>query len=345
MKKYILFLSVVLCTLGFTFASESFPSFPMTIYGNTNLGWWTIKVYDWSNHEISSYEITSAGRYWSANAFVLPLSLNSFDWGLSFKAIYNWQEYQLESIDDSNRWEWCPSKNSITFVSENCRYDLVFQWQRTNTWSNWVRLRKDNCPNWDKSDSYYDWICEWNEWRWNGRHNSSSEWNSKDITANWYSKEMNDAYEFAYKNWITTKNTINQANMAWSLTRIAMAKMLSQYAVNILWQSPDPDNLKNCTFSDVTREMDIAYDNWVTLSCQLWIMWVGINDFRPNETVTRAQFWTALSRMLYGLADWKYNYYSTHLAKLKTEWIISNDSPTLQEVRWYVMLMLMRSAE
>jgi len=345
MKK-ILLLWLMLTLFWFTFASEAFPAFPMTIYWNTNLDWWTIKVYDWSNNEISSYEITSAGSYGSANAFVLPLSLNSFNWSISFKAIYNWQEYQLESIDDSNRWEWCPSKNSITFVSENCRYDLTFQWQRTNT--SWVRLKKDNCPNWDKSDSYYDWTCEWSSQNSvNGRnsHNSTSEWNPKEIMSNWYTREMNDAYEFAYQNGITTKKSISQANMSWPLTRIAMAKMLSQYSVNVLWKIPDPDHLRNCTFTDVTHYMDIAYDNWVTLACQLWIMWVWIKNFRPNETVTRAQFWTALSRMLFGLSDWSYKYYSTHLAKLMQEWIITNDNPALKETRWYVMLMLMRSSD
>ena len=167
----------------------------------------------------------------------------------------------------------------------------------------------------------------------------------KEVLSNWYTREMNDAYDFAYENWITTRKTIEQANMNWSLTRIAMAKMLSQYATNVLWKTPNPNKLRNCNFSDVTKEMDASYSNWVTLACQLWIMWVWITNFRPNEEVTRAQFWTALSRMLFWLPDWKDNYYSTHLAKLKQMWIISNDSPTLKEVRWYVMLMLMRSAE
>jgi hypothetical protein len=46
--------------------------------------------------------------------------------------------------------------------------------------------------------------------------------------------------------------------------------------------------------------------------------------------------------MLYGLKDWN-PYYVTHLSKLKSEGIISNGDPNLQEKRWYVMLMLMRS--
>ena len=49
-----------------------------------------------------------------------------------------------------------------------------------------------------------------------------------------YSDEMKKAYEFAYKHGITTMPTIEEADMEGPLTRIAMAKMLSQYAMNVL---------------------------------------------------------------------------------------------------------------
>ncbi|MBR4633909.1 S-layer homology domain-containing protein [bacterium] len=42
------------------------------------------------------------------------------------------------------------------------------------------------------------------------------------------------------------------------------------------------------------------------------------NMFRPNDEVTRAEFATALSRMLYSTPDGK-PYYATHLQKLKAE--------------------------
>ena len=45
---------------------------------------------------------------------------------------------------------------------------------------------------------------------------------------------MNNAYTFAYNNKITTINTIEQADMNGPLTRIAMAKMLSYFAINVL---------------------------------------------------------------------------------------------------------------
>jgi hypothetical protein len=73
-------------------------------------------------------------------------------------------------------------------------------------------------------------------------------------------------------------------------------------------------------------------------------MWQWTKHFRPNDVVTRAEFATALSRLLYSTSDGT-PYYETHLKKLKNEWIITKDNPSQQEVRWYVMLMLYRSAQ
>ena len=122
-----------------------------------------------------------------------------------------------------------------------------------------------------------------------------------------------------------------------------MAKMLSYYAINVLGQKPDTSKWEK-QFIDVTTKQNNDYNNAVTLSYQLWIMWQWTNKFRPNDEVTRAEFATALSRMLYNTSDGQ-PYYITHLKKLKQEWIITNDNPRIKEKRWYVMLMLMRSAK
>jgi hypothetical protein len=55
------------------------------------------------------------------------------------------------------------------------------------------------------------------------------------------------------------------------IKRIEMAKMLSYYAMNVLWKKPD-DTLY-VSFKDVSDKMNSEYDNWVTLAYQLWIMW------------------------------------------------------------------------
>jgi len=164
-----------------------------------------------------------------------------------------------------------------------------------------------------------------------------------------YSTEFQEAYEFAKWNWITTMSTIQEANMNGKLTRIAMAKMLSQYAMNVLWQKPA--NLVTPKFNDVTDKQNSDYDNWVTLSYQLGIMWQNMpnNKFRPNDEVTRAEFATALSRMVYHTSDWEYKstpkYYIHHMEKLIKEWIVTKDDPSMKELRGYVMIMLMRSAK
>jgi len=164
-----------------------------------------------------------------------------------------------------------------------------------------------------------------------------------------YSTELQDAYSYAYKNGITTMNTIDKANMEWNLTRIAMAKMIANYAINVLWLSSFSS--ESCTFSDVSSSLNSDYWNWVTNACKLWIMWQNMwSNFRPNDTVTRAEFGTALSRTLHK-AIWSTlsdgtPFYTTHLNYLNTNKIMNNISdPSMLEQRWYVMLMMMRAKD
>jgi hypothetical protein len=49
-----------------------------------------------------------------------------------------------------------------------------------------------------------------------------------------FSDELQQAYIFAYMNGITTKETIDEANLENQLTRAEMAKMMSEYAMKIL---------------------------------------------------------------------------------------------------------------
>ena len=60
-------------------------------------------------------------------------------------------------------------------------------------------------------------------------------WITNGVNAeNNYSEEFQKAYDFAYKNEITTMDSIDKANMNGYITRAEMAKMISNYAKNIL---------------------------------------------------------------------------------------------------------------
>jgi Flp pilus assembly secretin CpaC len=88
-------------------------------------------------------------------------------------------------------------------------------------------------------------------------------------------------------------------------------------------------------------------------ACQMGIM--GVNSdgtsnttFDPNGIVTRAQFGTMLSRVLYGnkynSTDSKYRY-KAHLNALNGNGIMKDISkPAMLEQRGFVLLMLMRTA-
>lgn len=159
-----------------------------------------------------------------------------------------------------------------------------------------------------------------------------------------YSDELQGAYDYAYGNGITTQSSIDTANMYGSLTRVAMAKMMANYAIEVLGQTPD--TTKECSFPDVSAALDDQYDNGVTNACQLGLMGVGITNFNPNGLVTRAEFGTVLSRALYGdVNNGGTPYYVNHLQALKDAGIMNNiDTPSQLEVRGYVMLMMQRAS-
>jgi hypothetical protein len=134
------------------------------------------------------------------------------------------------------------------------------------------------------------------------------------------------------------------ANMYGNITRAELAKMLSNWAMNVKGLTPDTSAV--CNFTDTDSVKGDLHD-FITTSCQLGLMGQGIKQFRPYDSISRAEFGTALSRALWG--D-KYNtdetpYYAKHLNALKEAGIMTQiaNAESMKEVRGYVMLMLMRS--
>ena len=148
-----------------------------------------------------------------------------------------------------------------------------------------------------------------------------------------YSEELQGAYNWAYSKGVTTMNSIDNANMYGAITRAEMAKMLSVYAESSLGITADTS--KACTFTDIDSVKGDLHD-FIIKSCQLGIMGQGITAFRPYDTLSRAEFGTALSRVLWG--D-KYEggtpYYANHLNALKAAGIMNQiaNAETTTEVR------------
>ena len=100
-------------------------------------------------------------------------------------------------------------------------------------------------------------------------------------------------------------------------------------------------------FIDVSEYLDSLYWNSVSISYNLWIMWINMpnNRFKPFWIVPRSEFITALSRMTYWTIDWTDVYYSTHMNLMKDLWVIKYANPDIIETVWYALLMLKRSSD
>jgi hypothetical protein len=157
-----------------------------------------------------------------------------------------------------------------------------------------------------------------------------------------YSTELEGAYEYAYSIGATTMASIDTANMNGNLIRSHMAKMMSNYAKEVLGKTVDTS--KECVFTDIDNEND-ELKGYIIESCQLGLMGQGITKFNPKGIVTRAEFGTVLSRALYGDAhNGGTPYYAAHLEALKAAGIMTNISnPSAVEMRGRVMLMMQRS--
>ncbi len=229
-------------------------------------------------------------------------------------------------------------------------------------WAPINKPEKDNCPDGDNSGDFYDGDCgEYSEVE-NDVDEEADDFdpnvygwsNSCSAEKSSYSDELNQAYIYACNMWITTMPTIDTANMMWPLLRKHLAKMISEFSMSVLWNSPEMT--KKCEFTDMDNESkEMQY--YAETSCQLYLMWLHPNGvdpktvFDPNEIVTRAQFGTVLSRLLrqtqHAANKWEL-YYGRHLEALKNNAIMTqiyNEWPSKQELRWRVMLMLMRVNE
>lgn len=121
------------------------------------------------------------------------------------------------------------------------------------------------------------------------------------------------------------------------LIRSHLAKMMSEYAINILGQTPN--TTRKCVFSDMQNETQ-ELQSYAIKACQLGLMGLKTDGtpadkFNPNGQVNRAIFGTTLSRALRGdKYNGGQNRYTKHLDALFEKAIITKkDKPFNRELR------------
>ncbi len=164
-----------------------------------------------------------------------------------------------------------------------------------------------------------------------------------------YPEEIIDAYTWAKSKDITTIQTLDEAMPDGVVKRWHLAKMVVNYATNILWREIPEKIPSECRWNDNRKDWESEeIKDYAVKSCALWLMWLDMPKFLPNLDVTRAQFGTIMSRLLWWKKyAWWTPYYRKHLNALKENNIMTQlENPENRvELRQWVWLMLMRSAE
>ena len=325
-----------------------------------------ILTYDWETVTINEKEV-----YDQQKCSVWYHIWTAEDWSKALKLWYNikWKDYEHISLYGNNLFwlsEYCSNKDNDCYKLATIADDFwikemgnskiwiirtASKWPRNYPyllvyhWLNWVTSNLDSTlKNYTTSIGLE--TCE-NVYVPNVYGMEGNQCN-RDFKAycfkddktmnNWFSKEYNDAYIFAYNKNITTMPTIEKANMYWEIKRMEIAKMLSN------WARAYQDPKISCNFTDTSSvKWDLA--TAIIASCKMWIMWQWITKFRPYDNITKAEVATAVSRILrQSKYDWWNPYYINHVNALKNAWVLSDTSNIKANmVRWDVMVMLMKA--
>ena len=269
--------------------------------------WYGLNYIDYLNSVLYISGWTNPYFYLDWNTWYINCNLQN-----KFLSIYKWNWENLT-------WAivWLSAFDELKIIWTNVKATLsgntLFLEKITTSWwwgwwgAWWTHIVKDNCcinwglPWWnelceDYSDSYYDWTCEW--WF----HESAD---ICGINESNYSDELKLAYLYSYNYGITTMCPIWDAKLDGYLYRNHFAKMISEYAINVVWKKPDVWKKWCDQFQDIEKDTDeLKY--FMKTACELNLMWLHADwktpkdNFDPNDIVTRAEFWTVFSRLLFG---------------------------------------------
>ena len=293
-----------------------------------------------------------------ANKYVVRFQPNEWDWTMQDQEFAYDLTWILHANSFRRSWytfTWWIDEFGNYYADQWKVYNLATWWvvEFTALWKVWEDKPVEPTPAawWGRiipkedKDQEHGSADTQTWWTWD--IDSGTQYETWDIIpwdGSWTQEEM-DAYKYAYKYHITTLAPREAAMPDDYVIRWHMAKMVVNYAVNVLWWKLPEKLPKQCKWKDWANDWESQeIKDYAEKACALWLMWIDMNYFQPNKYVTRAQFWTIFGRLL----RWKLPstpYYAAHLAWLKERWIMTQiDHPEDRiEIRKWAWLMFMRS--
>ena len=329
-------LSVYILTIVSDLEEET-PENNKTITIDTST-WWFIKADDniilsstWSDSNYITWKILSKD-----DTITLPnieTTWFNFSWWYNWNTFLwkAWDSFKLKDNTEESTWDNVSNNNYSIYA---CLYTDQFSWNICTFDDNQNPVSDQECVLWEdeevivKTDAYIP--------------------SEEDIKK--YGQELFDAYNWAISNWITTIDDINKAKLNTKITRGELAKMMVMFMSWVLQKEPIITGSVNYKDVDAKKLWDLEW--YIQLAYQYQIMginadWTPIEKFDPKKPVTRWEFATVLSRILYSNTynqSWA-KYYEKHIEALNKANILSDTNPNLTEWRWWIMTMLYRTKD
>ena len=162
------------------------------------------------------------------------------------------------------------------------------------------------------------------------------------VNATEYSSWMQEAYEWAYENWIISDSSIDDANLYKPVTKREFLDIMNKFNEIVLNHERDLDKYPNTWNTKEDEILITSYELWLST------LLVRTANIAEEWNINRAIFGEALSISLrWNKYSWWDPYYKKHLEALKSAGIINQiDNPENRtEIKWYVLSMLMKAAE
>lgn len=164
--------------------------------------------------------------------------------------------------------------------------------------------------------------------------------NSNDSSIYGSDLEFVNSLDFAYQNWLTKYNKLDDYHPETIMSREQASKFFSEFAKKELWKKPDSS--KQCVFDDIDQA-DPTLKVSIIESCQLWLFKWSDWKFFPQRFITKAEALAVLIRAVVGMQseDVSPRYYNYH-KQAKDLWYTKVDLFNInKQVNRYEMSLIM----
>lgn len=290
---------------------------------------------------------------WQINSYTITYDI---DWSNKIIVTWDYNTGVAQPQDPVRNWYrflWWDTETPANMLAENIV--ITAKWEKL--WYSWAWRRSSSTK--DDSDDWKDKIDEdkksddnsKSDDTWNQDKNSGSGTGEILEGSDWKidMDDLMNVYLWARDNWITTWETLEAALPDGYIERWEMAKLVVDFVQDVLKREIPANIPSQCNrWDNETEWKSDEVKKYAEQSCALWLMWIYMQNFKPNKLLDRAEFGTIVSRLLWWDKFNKPNatrfnkFYTNHLEEVKKQNLITKiDNPeAMKELRKWIWTVL-----